>query len=186
MSSGGSTGLPCTPAPTPFSLGPGGIRPEDLVAGISRLSVIQEMDTVTTQVQATSQDSAPNVAISVHEASGNPSSSLSNYFGSPQSSGDSVFDTLATPARAARSRAVSESQGNFQDVTIGTPAKTSASQHRSGTQTQVSDTAGGVVPGDSSPHVSSLSPAPPQTSELPPGSSPGSTPASPQLPNSLG
>jgi len=36
MSSGGSTGVPATPAPTPFSHGPGGIRPEDLAAGISR------------------------------------------------------------------------------------------------------------------------------------------------------
>ena len=43
MSSGGSTGLPATPAPTPFAQGGSlGIRPEDLVAGISRLSVIEE------------------------------------------------------------------------------------------------------------------------------------------------
>ena len=42
MSSGGSSGMPATPAPTPFSHGPGGVRPEDLAAGISRLSVIQE------------------------------------------------------------------------------------------------------------------------------------------------
>ena len=41
MSSGGSTGMPATPAPTPFSHGPGGIKPEDLAASISRLSVIQ-------------------------------------------------------------------------------------------------------------------------------------------------
>ena len=47
MSSGGSTGMPATPAPTPFSIGPSGIRPEDLVAGISRLSVIQEQDIAT-------------------------------------------------------------------------------------------------------------------------------------------
>ena len=47
MSSGGSTGMPATPAPTPFSIGPSGIKPEDLVAGISRLSVIQEQDTAT-------------------------------------------------------------------------------------------------------------------------------------------
>jgi len=97
MSSGGSTGLPATPAPTPFSLGPGGgIRPEDLVAGISRLSVIQEMET------------GPSIA--VHEASVNElaNSSLSNYFGTPQSSGDSVFDTLATPSgKGNRSRYIS-------------------------------------------------------------------------------
>ena len=39
--------MPATPAPTPFSIGPSGIRPEDLVAGISRLSVIQEQDIAT-------------------------------------------------------------------------------------------------------------------------------------------
>ena len=39
MSSGGSTGIAATPAPTPFSHGPGGVRPEDLAAGISRLAV---------------------------------------------------------------------------------------------------------------------------------------------------
>ena len=38
MSSGGSTGVPATPAPTPFSHGPGGVRPEELAAGISRYS----------------------------------------------------------------------------------------------------------------------------------------------------
>ena len=36
MSSGGSSGFPSTPAPTPFSQHPGGVRPEDLAAGISR------------------------------------------------------------------------------------------------------------------------------------------------------
>jgi hypothetical protein len=42
MSSGGSSGFPSTPAPTPFTFHPGGVRPEDLAAGISRLSVIEE------------------------------------------------------------------------------------------------------------------------------------------------
>ena len=42
MSSGGSSGFPSTPAPTPFSHHPGGVTPEDLAAGISRLSVIEE------------------------------------------------------------------------------------------------------------------------------------------------
>lgn len=43
MSSGGSSGFPSTPAPTPFAPPPGaGVRPEDLAAGISRLSVIEE------------------------------------------------------------------------------------------------------------------------------------------------
>jgi hypothetical protein len=44
MSSGGSSGFPSTPAPTPFTFHPGGVRPEDLAAGISRLSVIEEGD----------------------------------------------------------------------------------------------------------------------------------------------
>ena len=44
MSSGGSSGFPSTPAPTPFTFHPGGVRPEDLAAGISRLSVIEEVD----------------------------------------------------------------------------------------------------------------------------------------------
>ena len=42
MSSGGSSGFPSTPAPTPFTAHPGGVRPEELAAGISRLSVIEE------------------------------------------------------------------------------------------------------------------------------------------------
>jgi hypothetical protein len=50
MSSGGSSGFPSTPAPTPFTFHPGGVRPEDLAAGISRLSVIEEGD-----VQSNSQ-----------------------------------------------------------------------------------------------------------------------------------
>lgn len=114
MSSGGSTGMPATPAPTPFSHGPGGVRPEDLAAGISRLSVIQE-----------ATDSAPAVAINVLDASGVSAtgSNLSNYFGSP--AGDNIFDQLATPApgNGTRSRTNSNSVEGFHDVTIETPAK---------------------------------------------------------------
>jgi len=118
MSSGGSTGMPATPAPTPFSHGPGGVRPEDLAAGISRLSVIQEAaDTAT-----------PQVAINVLEATDASvnTSNLSNYFGSPQSSGESIFDQLVTPATGAaagKGRSRSNSGSGFQDVTISTPAK---------------------------------------------------------------
>ena len=162
MSSGGSTGMPATPAPTPFSLGPCGIRPEDLVAGISRLSVIQELDTAS--------HADPAVAISVHEASGHSAgntSNLSNYFGTPQSSGDSVFDTLATPSgRACRSRAGSEgqggfqdvrSQGGFQDVTIGTPAK--AARQVQGEDRQPSP-AGPALAASPGPSPSHLQPSP--------------------------
>jgi len=122
MSSGGSTGMPTTPAPTPFSHGPGGVRPEDLAAGISRLSVIQEA--------ADTGPSPSAVAINVLEAtdtsiSNNTSSNLSNYFGSPQSSGESIFDQLTTTGNVkVRSRSNSSSGGpGFQDVTINTPAK---------------------------------------------------------------
>ena len=51
MSSGGSSGFPSTPAPTPFTYHPGGVRPEDLAAGISRLSVIEEGDVQSTSHQ---------------------------------------------------------------------------------------------------------------------------------------
>lgn len=116
MSSGGSTGMPATPAPTPFTHGPGGVRPEDLAAGISRLSVIQE-----------AADTAPQVAINVLEATDNSgnASSLSNYFGSPQSSGESIFDQLTTPAGSGRerSRSNSNSGSGFHDVTINTPSR---------------------------------------------------------------
>jgi hypothetical protein len=44
MSSGGSSGFPSTPAPTPYSAHPGGVQPEELAAGISRLSVIEESE----------------------------------------------------------------------------------------------------------------------------------------------
>jgi len=141
--------MPATPAPTPFSIGPSGIRPEDLVAGISRLSVIQEQDTATIareqQNASTGLDiSTGVVVISVHEASSHSAntstrdagntSSLSNYFGTPQSSGDSVFDTLATPSAGTRPRSressANEVGGGFQDVTIGTPARRPLRQAR--------------------------------------------------------
>ena len=71
----------------------------------------------------------PTIAISVHEASSHSAntsvnrdagntSSLSNYFGTPQSSGDSVFDTLATPSAGTRPRSressANEVGGGFQ------------------------------------------------------------------------
>ena len=106
MSSGGSTGLPATPAPTPFSHGPGGVRPEDLAASISRLSVIQEADTgPAINILDASANSGSEAAVSPAQAS-NPNN-LSNYFGTPQTSGDSIFDQLSA---SPRSRATSESQ----------------------------------------------------------------------------
>jgi len=127
MSSGGSTGMPATPAPTPFSHGPGGVRPEDLAASISRLSVIQEADTgpaINILEASTASDASVSPAA-------NPNN-LSNYFGTPQNSGDSIFDQLSA---SPRSRATSESQAQppqpgFTDITINTPVKRAAHAQR--------------------------------------------------------
>jgi len=120
MSSGGSTGLPATPAPTPFSHGPGGIKPEDLAASISRLSVIQEADT----------GPSINVLDATEGTSSNITNNLSNYFGTPQSSGESIFDHLhpSSPLEksVSRSRTGSDSGASpsgFQDISISTPAR---------------------------------------------------------------
>jgi tetratricopeptide (TPR) repeat protein len=120
MSSGGSTGMPATPAPTPFSHGPGGIKPEDLAASISRLSVIQEADAgPSINILDATGSSTGNNPISP-----NPGNNLSNYFGTPQSSGDSIFDHLTTPSgKGSRSRSGSEAGSGFHDVTIHTPAR---------------------------------------------------------------
>ena len=91
MSSGGSSGFPSTPAPTPFSAHPGGVRPEELAAGISRLSVIEESgETIKSSTMASSneQSSQPN---------------LSQYFGNPSSE---------TPASATKE----EFFDNFNDA----------------------------------------------------------------------
>merc|ERR1712020_245912 len=78
MSSGGSSALPSTPAPTPYSHHPGGVRPEDLAAGISRLSVIEEGDVQQQQPIA--------INVSAHESTCNPEVAtspipkLSQYF----------------------------------------------------------------------------------------------------------
>ena len=65
MSSGGSSGFPSTPAPTPFTFHPGGVRPEDLAAGISRLSVIEEGDGPHHQQQQQHQSLQQKVSIRV-------------------------------------------------------------------------------------------------------------------------
>ena len=65
MSSGGSSGFPSTPAPTPFTYHPGGVRPEDLAAGISRLSVIEEGDVQSTSHQHQQQQQQQQVSIRV-------------------------------------------------------------------------------------------------------------------------
>ena len=120
--------MPATPAPTPFSHGPGGIKPEDLAASISRLSVIQEADAgPSINILDATGSSTGNNPISP-----NPSNNLSNYFGTPQSSGDSIFDQLTQPTgKNSRSRTGSEAGpvpgsggvAGFHDVTIHTPAR---------------------------------------------------------------
>ena len=123
MSSGGSTGLPATPAPTPFSHGPGGVRPEDLAASISRLSVIQEADTgPSINVLDASGSSDP---LNTSTSSGNNPNNLSNYFGTPQNAGESIFDQISTPRsrQSSETKPVGQGQGDFTDVTINTPVK---------------------------------------------------------------
>ena len=101
----------------------------------------REQQNVSTGFDINSREVDSRIAISVHEASSHSAntsvnntsrdagntSSLSNYFGTPQSSGDSVFDTLAAPSTSIRSRSressANEVGGGFQDVTIGTPAR---------------------------------------------------------------
>ena len=123
MSSGGSTGLPATPAPTPFSHGPGGVRPEDLAASISRLSVIQEADTgpVISVLDASGRSDQLNTST----GSGKNPNNLSNYFGTPQNAGESIFDQISSPTPRKSSEAVGgvTGQEDFTDVTINTPVK---------------------------------------------------------------
>jgi len=149
MSSGGSTGMPATPAPTPFSHGPGGVRPEDLAASISRLSVIQEADAAPAiNILEASTTSDP---VSPGPTGSNPNN-LSNYFGTPQSSGDSIFDQLASP----RSRATSESQGaggGFTDITINTPVKRAPEPSKSPSPAAFFTPSPGQPPANSTPNL---------------------------------
>jgi len=70
MSSGGisSSGFPSTPAPTPFTAHAEGVRPEELAAGISRLSVIEESSEIHKMASSGGNDPPPP--------------NLSQYFGS--------------------------------------------------------------------------------------------------------
>ena len=94
-----------------------------------KLLLSREQQNASTGLDISSGVADPTIAISVHEASSNSAntsvnrdagntSSLSNYFGTPQSSGDSVFDTLATPSAGTRPRSressANEVGGGFQ------------------------------------------------------------------------
>jgi len=164
MSSGGSTGtgMPATPAPTPFSHGPGGVKPEDLAASISRLSVIQEADTGPSINILDATGSAAETPLSP-----NPGNNLSNYFGTPQSSGDSVFDHLTTSAgKSSRSRSGSETSSGFHDITIHTPARSS---NQNVTNTSVSNFIPNSTLSHLSPTINVVSNTPSTTKETSPG-----------------
>ena len=121
ISSGGSTGLPATPAPTPFSHGPGGVKPEDLAASISRLSVIQEADTGPSISVLDASGSSDQLNMS--SGSNTNPNNLSNYFGTPHNSGESIFDQISTPRSRKSSETKTGGMGDFTDVTINTPVK---------------------------------------------------------------
>ena len=100
------------------------MRPEDLAASISRLSVIQEADTgPTINILEATPGSGP-----VSPTSNN----LSNYFSTPQTGGsgggDSIFDQLTSPSPGA-DQAVEA--GGFTDISINTPVKRAAVSRRS-------------------------------------------------------
>ena len=96
---------------------------------ISRLSVIQEADTGPT---INILEATPGSAKPVSPTSNN----LSNYFGTPQTSGagggDSIFDQLTSP-RSGPDQAVEA--GGFTDISINTPVKRAAVTRRSNVPT---------------------------------------------------
>ena len=105
------------------------MRPEDLAASISRLSVIQETQADTGPainiLAASPASAAPDPATSPRPSNPN---NLSNYFGTPQNSGssatDSIFDQLsASPRSRATSESTAAAQSGFTDITINTPVK---------------------------------------------------------------
>ena len=105
------------------------MRPEDLAASISRLSVIQETQADTSPainiLEASPASAAPDPATSPRPSNPN---NLSNYFGTPQNSGssaaDSIFDQLsASPRSRATSESTAAAQSGFTDITINTPVK---------------------------------------------------------------
>ena len=104
MSSGGSSALPSTPAPTPFSHHPGGVRPEDLAAGISRLSVIEEGDVQ--QQQSISINVSAHEATAKHELSAtSPAPKLSQYFSGSQNLLDKTVNSSSKPSVSSTSGA---------------------------------------------------------------------------------
>ena len=155
------------------------MRPEDLAASISRLSVIQEADT--------------GPAINVLEASvGSDQSTpaphnnnLSNYFGSPHSTGDSIFDQLSS----SRSRVTSESgaQAGFTDITINTPVKrppASSSSTPAPPPLHASTPTAGASSTAAPPPLHASTPTTGASSSGTPGpaAAPSSTPAAPATP----
>jgi len=140
--------MPATPAPTPFSHGPGGVRPEELAASISRLSVIQEADTAPVAI---------NVLDESTTASNNNANNLSNYFGTTNE--ESVFDSLSTDGKL---KPAGDGALGFHDITISTPAHKSGVSPGPWSPSQAATTPSSVA----SP--SAVSPMPPGISPLPP------------------
>ena len=97
------------------------------------------------------QASTTSDPVSPGPTGSNPNN-LSNYFGTPQSSGDSIFDQLASP----RSRATSESQGaggGFTDITINTPVKRAPEPSKSPSPAAFFTPSPGQPPTNSTPHL---------------------------------
>ena len=93
---GGSSGFPSTPAPTPFSAHPGGVRPEDLAAGISRLSVIEESgETIKSSTMASNESSQPNLSQYFGNASEPPATAKEEFF-------DNFHDAMMQSCRESK------------------------------------------------------------------------------------
>ncbi len=101
MSSGGSSDFPSTPAPTPFHPNPGGVRPEDLAAGISRLSVIEEADATQPVPTDPAAVGANTDMVASSETSTASQPDLSQYFGA--GSGPAGSKDAAKPSEAEKS-----------------------------------------------------------------------------------
>ena len=96
MSSGGSSGFPSTPAPTPFTHHPGGVRPEDLAAGISRLSVIEE--SVVNVMEETNDTSKQT-----NQSNDTSQPDLSQYFGAVEDKTKLNVSNQTQPAEGSAS-----------------------------------------------------------------------------------
>ena len=149
------------------------MRPEDLAASISRLSVIQETQADTSPainiLEASPASAAPDPATSPRPSNPN---NLSNYFGTPQNSGssaaDSIFDQLsASPRSRATSESTAAAQSGFTDITINTPVKRAPAM-ASPAPAPVSPAPAPAIPASASPAPSVSAPVQSSTPVVPP------------------